>query len=101
MTMTNTRRDCHGGEAREGKEAAAVLSTNLRMDFGGAERLDALEIKDAVEDDPELEPLNDFWCATLACVDHGHAEASIHRVQALQALTSSTTLTKRCNTLPS
>ena len=46
----------------------------------------AQEIKDFVENTPELDNLSDFWYAQFALVDKGDLEASIRRVHMMQEL---------------
>lgn len=54
------------------------------MALSEQEREWALEIKRTVDEDPNQEPLNDFWYAQLALVDKGDLEKSLDRIDNLK-----------------
>ena len=56
-----------------------------RMEISPEEVVWAHAIKAAVQASPELDPVNDFWCAQLAIVDQDNVESALERVQHLQA----------------
>ena len=54
-----------------------------RMNITREERRKALAIRDAIFNDPELEPVSDFMCAQLAIVEGSNIEAALERVRHL------------------
>ncbi|CAB9504701.1 expressed unknown protein [Seminavis robusta] len=57
-----------------------------RMQLTHAERQWALDIKQAIEDEPELDSVSDFWVAQLALIDQGDTAASLERAHQMQGL---------------
>ena len=60
------------------------LDDPSRMDLTPQERQWALELKEAIEQDPELEPISDFWCVQLAIKEEGNLECALDRARHMQ-----------------
>ncbi|CAB9530427.1 expressed unknown protein [Seminavis robusta] len=86
------RRDEARGEEEPQEEPSppfAPLSTfhpfdESRMELTPEERQWALEIKQAIKDTPDLDPLSDFRIAQLAVIERGDTEAALDRALHLQ-----------------
>ena len=61
------------------------LDDPRRMDVTAQERGWALAIRQAIKEDPELEPISDFWCVQLAILEHGNIEGALDRARHIQA----------------
>ena len=55
-----------------------------RMDISPLERRNALAIKEAAANDPDLDPISDFMCAQLALLEGDNIEAALERAHGLQ-----------------
>ncbi|CAB9500140.1 expressed unknown protein [Seminavis robusta] len=56
-----------------------------RMQLTDEERQWALNVKQAIEDDPELDSVSDFWVAQLALIEQGDTEAALERAHQMQS----------------
>ena len=85
----NDNDNAHAAEAEAvadaANAAAKVDEDDTTMKLTGEERQWALDIKRAIEEDPELDNLSDFTYAQLALVDHQNVEAAVERAHRLQA----------------
>lgn len=72
-------------QAMEEEQQEGNIRHNPRMQLSEEERQHALAIKQAIEEDPDLDNLSDFQYVQFALVDQHDVEAAMHRAYHLQA----------------
>ncbi|CAB9526592.1 expressed unknown protein [Seminavis robusta] len=79
--------DQEDGANRAGPAAVELPvgpSDHRRMQLNNEEHQWALNIKQAIEDEPELDSVSDFWVAQLALIDQGDTAAALERAHKMQ-----------------